>query len=76
MNPILFISGSEIIIVLIAVLLFFGAKKIPELARGLGKGLKEFRNATEDIKKEINQSSSDIVKDVKDIRDNVKDSLK
>ena len=68
----LFISGSEIFILLIAVLLLFGAKKIPEVARGLGKGLKEFRRATEDIKKEINDNSSGLVDDIKDFKKNIK----
>lgn len=73
MNTIfLFISGQEIFIILIIVLLLFGAKKIPELARGLGKGMKEFKKATEDIKKEINDSSSDVMKDIKDIEDTMK----
>jgi len=73
MNTIfLFISGQEIFIILIIVLLLFGAKKIPELARGLGKGMKEFKKATEDIKKEISDSSSDVVKDIKDIEDTLK----
>jgi len=53
MNHILFISGQEIFIVMIVVLLLFGAKKIPEIAKGLGKGMREFRKATDDIKREI-----------------------
>jgi len=44
----------EIIIILIVVLLLFGGKKIPELMRGLGKGMREFKDAREDIKSEIN----------------------
>jgi len=46
----LFISGPEIIVILLVVLLLFGSKKIPEFARGIGKGMREFRKATEDIK--------------------------
>ena len=53
MNHILFISGQEIFIVMIVVLLLFGANKIPEIAKGLGKGMREFRKATDDIKREI-----------------------
>ena len=71
-NTILFISGQEIFIVLIVVLLLFGAKKIPELARGLGKGMREFKKATEEIKKEINDNSSEVVKDIKDMEDTIK----
>jgi sec-independent protein translocase protein TatA len=66
----LFISGSEIFIVLLVVLLLFGSKKIPEVAKGLGKGISEFRKATDEIKKEI--SDNDIAKDIKEIKDNVK----
>ncbi|MFC2137633.1 twin-arginine translocase TatA/TatE family subunit [Bacteroidota bacterium] len=68
----LFISGPEIIIIFIFILLLFGAKKIPEIARGLGKGLNEFKKAANDIKKEINESGGDITKDIKDIKDKIK----
>lgn len=71
MQTLLFISGQEIFIILIVVLLLFGAKKIPEVARGLGKGLNEFRKATDDIKKEIKENS-DIAKDIKDIKNNIR----
>lgn len=63
-----FISGQEIFIVFVVVLLLFGAKKIPEIARGLGKGMREFRKATEDIKREINEQSEDISNDINDIK--------
>jgi sec-independent protein translocase protein TatA len=75
MGTILFISGSEIFIILIVVLVLFGAKKIPELAKGLGKGMREFKKATDDIKREINDSSNDIVKDIKEMKDDLKDKL-
>ncbi len=54
------LGTTEIIIIAIFVLVFFGAKRIPELARGLGQGIKEFRQASKDIKKEIEDSSRDI----------------
>ena len=73
MNHLLFISGQEIFIVMIVVLLLFGANKIPEIARGLGKGMREFKKATDDIKKEINDGSSNMVDDIKDIKDTFKD---
>lgn len=72
MNTLLFISGGEIFIIMIVVLLLFGANKIPEIARGLGKGMREFKKATDDIKKEINDSSSNMVDDIKDIKDTFK----
>jgi len=51
-------GGFEWIIIALAVLLFFGAKKIPELARGLGQGISEFRKATTEIKKEIEKGDT------------------
>ncbi|WP_026632763.1 Sec-independent protein translocase subunit TatA/TatB [Dyadobacter alkalitolerans] len=47
------LGGQEMIFLLLALLLLFGAKKIPELARGLGKGIKEFKDATKDVRKNI-----------------------
>lgn len=53
----LFISGPEIFVVLLIVVMLFGADKIPEIARGLGKGMRQIKDATNDIKKEINESA-------------------
>ena len=47
------LGGPEVFIVIFAILLLFGAKKIPELARGMGKGIREFKDATKEIKDEI-----------------------
>ena len=47
------LGTGEIILILLIVLIFFGAKKIPELAQGLGKGLREFRKAARDIQEDI-----------------------
>jgi sec-independent protein translocase protein TatA len=49
----LFIGGTEVIFILLAVLLLFGSKKIPEVARAMGKGIREFQKATDDIKREL-----------------------
>lgn len=46
-------GGSEWILIVLVALLFFGGRKIPELMRGIGKGIGEFNNAREDAKKEI-----------------------
>ncbi|MDZ7807034.1 MAG: twin-arginine translocase TatA/TatE family subunit [Gracilimonas sp.] len=54
------LGAPEILIIAIVILVLFGAKRIPELARGLGQGIKEFRQASKDIKKEIEDSSKDI----------------
>ena len=75
MGTLLFISGSEVFIILVVVLVLFGAKKIPELAKGLGKGMREFKKATEDIKREINESSNDIKKDINEMKDNITDNF-
>lgn len=52
-------GGMEILIIALAILLFFGAKRIPELARGIGQGMKEFRKASDEIKKEIEQGEKE-----------------
>lgn len=44
-----FIGGQELLLILLILLVLFGAKKIPELAKGLGTGLKEFKKATKDV---------------------------
>lgn len=53
------LGGQEIFLVALFVLLFFGAKKIPELMRGLGQGINEFKNATKDVKESIEKSMDD-----------------
>lgn len=58
-------SGGEFILVVLAILLLFGADKIPDFAKLVGKGMKEFRKATEDIKREINAETKDIREDIK-----------
>ncbi len=52
----------EIVLIFVVLLLVFGGKKLPELARGLGQGLKEFKKATKDIKEEIKSTENDIEK--------------
>ena len=49
----------EIIIIFVVILLVFGGKKLPELAKGLGEGIKEFKKATSDIKDEVDNAISD-----------------
>lgn len=56
----LFLGGvgfQEILLIGIFVLVFFGAKKIPEFMKGLGKGVREFKDAMSDVKKEVEDSS-------------------
>ncbi|MCB0426955.1 MAG: twin-arginine translocase TatA/TatE family subunit [Mangrovimonas sp.] len=77
----LFISGQEIIFILFIVVMVFGADRIPEIARGLGQGMKALRNATNDIKHEITKSAekqgidSSITKDIEDEINKVKDDI-
>jgi sec-independent protein translocase protein TatA len=82
MNPILlFISGPEIMVVMLIVVMVFGADKIPEIARGLGKGMRQIKDATNDIKKEIKDSSEkntidpNIAKDLQKEASSIKDSI-
>ena len=65
------IGGPELFVILFVVIIFFGSKKIPELARGLGRGMREFKNATGEIQKEINDSVTSVKRDI-----NIKDSQK
>lgn len=60
------LGGPEVILILVVVLLLFGAKRIPDLARGLGKGIREFKDASTEIKNEIERESSSIEKSMKD----------
>jgi len=77
----LFISGPEIIVVMLIVVMVFGADKIPEIARGLGKGMRQMKEATNDIKKEIKDSAdkhkidTDIAKDINNQISAVKDGI-
>ncbi len=66
LKPTLLLSmpgGSEWILILLVVLLFFGGKKIPDLMRGIGKGVREFNDAKESVKNELNQGMKE--KDIK-----------
>lgn len=47
------LGGQEMLLIFLALLLFFGAKKLPELARGLGRGIREFKDATKDVRDNI-----------------------
>ena len=52
------IGAQEIILIVLAILLLFGGKKIPELMRGLGKGVKEYKNAVNNVEDEIKSATS------------------
>lgn len=57
------IGGPEIIVILLLVLVLFGGKKIPELMKGLGKGVKEYKKAVNGIEEELNNATEDTPKD-------------
>ena len=78
----LFIGGTEIIFILFIVVLVFGADKLPEIARGLGKGMRQLKDATNDIKQEVTKSAkenniidTDSTKEIQDEINKVKDDL-
>jgi sec-independent protein translocase protein TatA len=58
------IAGSEIIVILLFVLIFFGAKSIPGMARGLGKGIRQIKDASQDVQDEIRKTSTDMQRDM------------
>ncbi len=79
----LFISGAEIFFIMFIVVMVFGADKIPGIAKGLGKGMRQLKDATEDIKQEIQKSAEkqgidtsftdDIKKELNEVKKNVDD---
>jgi sec-independent protein translocase protein TatA len=77
----LFISGAEIAFILFIVVMVFGADKIPEIARGLGKGMRTLKDATNDIKHEITKTAeksgidTSVTGDIKKELDKVKDDI-
>jgi TatA/E family protein of Tat protein translocase len=58
-----------LIIILVLVLILFGAKRIPEIAQGLGKGIREFKKSVNDIKEEIDTPEPKLVKDKKETKE-------
>ena len=61
-------GGSEMLLIAFVVLLLFGGKKLPELMKGLGKGIREFNNAKANIESEVKESMKEI--DDKEVRSN------
>lgn len=57
------IGGPEMIMIFVVILLLFGAKKLPELARGVGKSMGEFKKAREEFEREITRSEDEVRKD-------------
>ncbi|MEJ6588501.1 MAG: twin-arginine translocase TatA/TatE family subunit [Crocinitomicaceae bacterium] len=65
------IAGTEILLILVFVLIFFGANSIPSIAKTMGKAIYQIKNASEDIKSEIKKSSGDIKSEL-----NIKELIK
>lgn len=61
------LGAGEIFVIMLVVLLFFGSKGIPQVARGLGRGMREFRDAMNGIEREIQQETDKIKDEVKKI---------
>jgi sec-independent protein translocase protein TatA len=59
------LGAPELILIFLVVLVLFGAKKIPELAQGLGKGIKDFRKAMKDVQDDVEQDPSKKIEDKK-----------
>lgn len=70
-------GGGEVVLIVVAILLLFGADKIPEFARTWGKGMREFRKAAEDIRRELESSSpvNDLKKEFKEVQNTVLESI-
>ena len=76
----LFISGPEILFIGLIVLLVFGADKIPEISKGLGKGIRAVKDATNEVKSEIKKSAKSkgvdtesLKKDIENVKDKIDD---
>jgi len=59
-------GGMEIAVIVLFIIIFFGAKRIPELAKGLGKGIREFKDATKEVKDNIEKEANSNDKKDKD----------
>ena len=66
------LSAGSIFVIVIAILLLFGSKELPNIARTLGKGIREIKNATSEIQNEVTKSAkTDSLKDLKKIKDDL-----
>jgi sec-independent protein translocase protein TatA len=70
-------GGGELFVIVLVIIMMFGSKKIPELARGLGKGMRELKNVTNDIQNEIRDGAREVnrLKDVTNVEKEVKDMI-
>jgi sec-independent protein translocase protein TatA len=68
------LGGQEILLIVLAILILFGGRKIPELMKGLGKGIKEFKQATSDSG--VGEDIKDIKKEINSVKNDITDSAK
>lgn len=66
------ISSGELIFVFIVVLLFFGSKSIPKIARTLGRGMRQIKDATQEIQNDIKKSAFDNIEEINEIKETFK----
>ena len=66
------LGGGEIFIIVLFVLLYFGSKRIPEMMRSMGKGIRMFKDATQDIQQDIEESVKDVKKDIDETKKKLK----
>ena len=69
---ILFIGWPEILIIMLVVVMLFGSKKIPEIARALGKGIREMKDASNDIRREIRSSANTVKEEAQKVEKDLK----
>jgi sec-independent protein translocase protein TatA len=69
------LGGGELMLVFLVFLLLFGANKIPEMAKGIGKGLREFKKATDDIKRELSESTGGITQEITDTASDIRRNI-
>lgn len=69
------ISGGELVVIMMVAVMFFGKKGIPNVARTMGKGIRQFRDATQDIQRDILSSTQDLQDEVKKQRKDIKDKF-
>ena len=75
LSIVLFISGGEIFLIFVFILIFFGADKIPEFMRVMNRGMRDFKKASDDIKREFSENTSGMMKEFRTIQNDLSESL-
>jgi sec-independent protein translocase protein TatA len=68
-------SGQEIFVIIIVALLLFGAEKLPDIAKTIGRGMRDFKKATDEIRRELENSTQDIRRDAKEVSESIKNDV-